>query len=65
MAGNVVFQELLEDMIRLFGGIRFHSMDLFFVSRMELLLGACVGTLETLRLYATDSWSEQLYQGDI
>ena len=54
-------RELLEDMIGLFGGIRFRSMDLFCVSRMEFLLGACVGTLETLRLYATDPWSKRLY----
>ena len=58
-------RELLEDMIGLFGGIRFRSMDLFCVSGMELLLEACVGTLETLRLYATGHWSEQLYQGGI
>ena len=56
---------LLEDMIELFGGIQFCLMDLFYVSRVELLLGACVGTLETLRLYPTDPWSEQLYHGGI
>jgi len=45
---------LVEDMIRLFGGIRFRSMDLFYVGGTRLLLNACVETLETLRLYPTD-----------
>ena len=46
--------ELLEDMIGLFGGIRFRSMDLFCVVGMRLLLNACVETLETLRLHQND-----------
>ena len=46
--------ELLEDMIGLFGGIRFRSMDLFSVVGMRLLLNACVETLETLRLHQND-----------
>jgi len=40
--------ELVEDMINLFGGIRFHSMDLYIVDGMRLLLDACAETLETL-----------------
>jgi len=46
--------ELVEDMIRLFGGIRFRSVDLLYVGGARLLLNACVETLETLRLHQTD-----------
>ena len=46
--------ELLEDMIGLFGGIRFRSMDLFDVEGTRLLLNACAETLETLRLHQND-----------
>jgi hypothetical protein len=45
---------LLEDMIELFGGIRFRRMDLFRVAGMWLLLDACAETLEILRLYPLD-----------
>ena len=45
---------LLEDVIRLFGGLRFRYMDLFDVDGMRLLLDACAKTLETLRLYPGD-----------
>ena len=44
-------EELLEDMIRLFGGILFRPMDLFSVDRTGLLSDTCVETLETLRLH--------------
>ena len=50
--------ELLEDMIGLFGGIRFRSMDLFDVNGTRLLLNACVETLETLRLHQNDPRGE-------
>ena len=50
--------ELLEDMIRLFGGIRFRSMDLSNVEGARLLLNACVETLQTLRLHQTDPRGE-------
>ena len=45
---------LWEDMIHLFGGIRFRYMDLIRVDETRLLLGACAGTLETLRLHLDD-----------
>ena len=45
---------VLEDMIDLFGGIRFRYMHLFDVAGMRLLLDACAETLEILRLHATD-----------
>ena len=45
---------LLKDMIVLSGGVRFHSVDIFEVNGMPLLLGACAATLKTLRLYPTD-----------
>ena len=50
--------EFLTDMIDLFGGIRFRWMDLFQVHGMPPLLGACAGTLETLRLYPADAREE-------
>ena len=46
--------ELLKDMIDLFGGVRFHRMDLCDVYGMRLLLDACAKTLETLRVYPID-----------
>ena len=49
---------LIEDIIALFGGLRFRHMDLFRVKCMRLLLDACAETLETLRLYPTDSYGE-------
>ena len=45
---------LMDDMIVLFGGLRFRHMDLFRVKCTRLLLDACAETLETLRLYPTD-----------
>lgn len=50
----------VKDMINLFGGIRFHHVDLYDVDEMQLLLGACVETLETLQLYPTDPCSKGL-----
>ena len=49
---------LIRDMIALFGGLRFRRMDLFGVKCVRLLLDACAETLETLRLYPTDSYGE-------
>ena len=45
---------LLEDMIVAFGGMRFTSMDLRKSRGIRLLLDACAGTLETLRIYPED-----------
>ena len=44
----------MKDMISLFGGIRFCSMDLLAVEGTRFLLGACAETLETLRLHPID-----------
>ena len=52
--------KLVEDMITLFGGLRFRRMDLFRVRCTQLLLGACAETLETLRLYPTDICGEEI-----
>ena len=49
---------LLEDMIDLFGGIRFRYMDLYNVDGMRLLLYTCAETLESLRLYPHDPRGE-------
>ena len=51
-------ERLMEDMITFLGGLRFHSMDLFWVKCVRLLLDACAETLETLRLYPTDPYGE-------
>jgi len=51
---------ILEDMIDLYGGIRFRHMDLFSVHGMRLLLDACAETLETLRLYPIDPRGEEV-----
>ena len=50
----------LEDMIRLFGGIRFRYMDLRGMDKTPLLLEACAETLETLRLYPDNPYGEWL-----
>ena len=47
-------QELLEDIIVAFGGMRFTSMDLQDVRGTQLLLEACTDTLETLRIRPDD-----------
>ena len=52
--------KLVEDMIALFGGLRFRRMDLFRVRCTRLILGACAETLETLRLYPTDLCGEEI-----
>ena len=46
--------DILNDMIDLFGGIRFHILDLFDVDGVPLLLDACAKTLTTLYLYLSD-----------
>ena len=55
-------EELMKDMITLFGGLRFRHMDLFEVSCSQLLLNECAETLETLRLYPTGKHSEKISQ---
>ena len=56
-------ENLVKGMIALFGGLRFRHMDLFDVDCTQLLLGACAGTLETLRLYPTDRYGEEHFEG--
>ena len=45
---------LVRDMIDLFGGFRFHTLDLFKVDGVSLLLDACAKTLTTLHFYPCD-----------
>ena len=52
--------DLVKDMVSFFGGLRFRHMDLFGVSCAQLLLDECAETLETLRLYPTDSYGETI-----
>ena len=53
-------EDIVKDMITLFGGLRFRHMDLFGVSCAQLLLDECAETLETLRLYPTDPHGEKV-----
>jgi hypothetical protein len=56
---------ILEDLINLFGGIRFRHMDLFEVHGMQLLLAAAAKSLETLRLYPSDPRGEETGSKDM
>ena len=51
---------ILRGMVDLFGGIRFHMMDLFEVEGVPFLLDACARTLTTLQLYPCDRRGRQL-----
>ena len=57
--------DLLEDMIHLFGGLRFRYIYLYNVAGMPLLLRACARTLEVVVLHSTDLRGEQLSLVDI
>ena len=52
-------ENLVKDMIALFGGLHFYWMDLFRVACTRLLLDACSETLETLRLYPSEQYGEE------
>jgi hypothetical protein len=52
-------ENIVKEVISLFGGLRFRQMDLFGVNCVRLLLSACAETLETLRLYPTDLYREE------
>ena len=52
--------KVLADMISLFGGLQFRSMDLDCVDGIHLLLDACAKTLETLRLDLAYCYCKQL-----
>ena len=51
-------EQIVKDMITLFGGLRFH---LFGVKCLPLLFEKCAETLETLKLYPTDPYSEVFF----
>ena len=55
---------LVKDMMAIFGGLRFRSMDRFRVKCTRLLLEACAETLETLRLYPTDTHGKGWFEGN-
>lgn len=57
-------EDLVKNMIDLFGGLHFRHMDLFRVQCVRLLLDACTETLETLRLYPTDPYGEEFRKGE-
>ena len=57
--------DLLKDMIDLFGGIRFQTLDLYNVDGVSLLLDACAKTLTTFQLYPLDPRGRQLYLKDV
>ena len=54
-------EKLVRDMIVLFGGLRFRSMDIYMVTCVQLLLDACAETLEAMRLYPSDPYSEAAF----
>jgi hypothetical protein len=51
-------EQIVKDMVTLFGGLRFRRMDLFGVKCLPLLLKQCAETLDTLRLYPTDPYGQ-------
>ena len=55
-------ENLVKDMILLFGGLRFQCMELFRVNCAPLLLDTCADSLETLRLYPTDVYREEFFK---
>jgi len=55
----LAMENLVKDMMFFFGGLRFRHIDLFKVKCTRLVLDACAGTLETLRLYPTDPYGEE------
>ncbi|KAF9777800.1 hypothetical protein BJ322DRAFT_1025533 [Thelephora terrestris] len=57
-------EQIMKDMITLFGGLRFHRMDLFGVKCLPLLSEKCAGTLEMLRLYPTNPYGEAFSSGE-
>ena len=58
MLAYLAREKLMKDMIMLFGGLHFRYMDLYGVKCAQLLLNACAETLEKLRLYPSDPYSE-------
>ena len=58
-------ERLVKDMIAVFGGLHFRSMDLFRVKCTQLLLGTCAETLETLRLYPLDPDGKDSFKLDV
>ena len=57
--------ELLKDMIDLFGGLRFHHINLCSVDGMRFLLGTFEKTWETSLLYPTDPRGEGFSLEDV
>ena len=57
-------EDIVKEMIKFFGGLRFRHMDLFGVSCTKLLFDTCAETLETLRLYPTDIHGEGFPNGE-
>ena len=49
-----------QEMVHLFGEIRFEAMDLFYVDETRFLLRACAKTLRVLKLRAADPRGERL-----
>ena len=56
---------LAKTMIEVFGGVRFHHMDLFRMGGTQPLLYACANTLKILQLYATDLYGENFLSKDV
>ena len=58
---NVKRHDLIKDMVRLFGGIRFRRMHIWDAAETRLLLNACAKTLWRLQLHPNDPRGEQLH----
>ena len=54
----------MRDILVLFRGLRFCSMDLYMVTCVELLLDGCAETLEVMRLYPSNPYSEAFFRRD-
>ena len=53
-------ENLFQDMVRLFGEIRFSAMDLREIGETQFLLRTCAQTLRLLRMHPYDTRGEQL-----
>ena len=58
---NVQRRDLIKDMVRLFGGIRFRRIHIWDAAETRLLLNACAKTLLTLQLHPNDPHGKQLH----
>ena len=56
---------LFQDMVRLFGGMKFRAVDLSYANEARFLLRSCAKTLQVLKLHQINSFGEQLRPNDV